>query len=399
MSKKKIAILCVSMKGGGAERVISTILNNLYTDFDFYLVLLDKDIEYLLPSEVRVIVLKTFLNTKNSTLNVLQIPFLARQFYKLCTKEQIDISLSFLSRPNLINCCLKFYPWVGKTLISERTATVTYYKSRGYLSKNLGLALIKYLYPKADVIIPNSEGVQKELESILPVTAYYNFIYNPLDIQKIHALSKESIQINDLSKENLHKVMELSFSFIYVARFHKDKNHIELIRAFSSIQKDINFTLILLGVGECLEKCKKEVILLGLEKKVLFLGFDNNPYKYLAKADCFVCPSKYEGFPNVLIEAMSCGLPVISTDCPCGPREIIAPHTELAFQLKTGIEYAEHGILVPVGNVASMSNAMLEVYQNDILRAKYARQSILRSSDFNIKVFIARFTSVLEMIN
>ena len=88
----------------------------------------------------------------------------------------------------------------------------------------------------------------------------------------------------------------------------------------------------------------------------------------MTSADCMVMSSHFEGLPNVFLEALACGLPIISTDCPSGPREIIAPDTNRNHQTTKAIELAKYGILTPVGNADKLAEAMQFMYENEQYR-------------------------------
>ena len=106
-----------------------------------------------------------------------------------------------------------------------------------------------------------------------------------------------------------------------VGRLDAQKNHGLLLRAFSLLPLDLNARLLIVGEGPCREALTAEIRALGLESTVQLLGEDVNPFRFMARANCFVLSSNHEGLPGVLIEAMACGVPVVSTDCPTGPRE------------------------------------------------------------------------------
>src|SRR5699024_1749281 len=105
--------------------------------------------------------------------------------------------------------------------------------------------------------------------------------------------------------------------------------------------------LIILGEGYLFEYLNELVKQFELENDVFFLGYQENPFKYIARADIYVLPSLHEGFPNALCEAMACGKPVVSTDCPSGPREILFQNPDINMTLPEQITRADYGILTP----------------------------------------------------
>ncbi len=133
-----------------------------------------------------------------------------------------------------------------------------------------------------------------------------------------------------------------------------------------------------------------------LEKKVTFLGEQKNPFQYLANADCFIFTSNHEGFPNALMEALACGLPVISTDCLSGPREILAPNSNIHTQLKNKVEIAEYGILTPVNHEKCLIEAMNIMKNNFELRKNYSKKALSRANDFNIDTIMPQYETILN---
>jgi N-acetylgalactosamine-N,N'-diacetylbacillosaminyl-diphospho-undecaprenol 4-alpha-N-acetylgalactosaminyltransferase len=123
---------------------------------------------------------------------------------------------------------------------------------------------------------------------------------------------------------------------------------------------------------------------MGMKDKVIFTGFDKNPFKYVSRSDCFVLSSDVEGFPNVLIEALACGKPVISTDCSSGPRELLAPATDLHHRAITDYEIGEYGILTPVGDVSALAAAMKKMYENAALRKQFSEKAAGRAEKFDV---------------
>ena len=128
----------------------------------------------------------------------------------------------------------------------------------------------------------------------------------------------------------------------------------------------------ILLLNDNLENYTKE---LDISHNVVFLGFQSNPFKYLSRATVFVLSSLWEGFGNVIIEAMACGIPVISTRCPSGPDEIITNEV--------------NGLLVPVGDMNALAKAILRLLEDESLRKRIAEAGRKRAEDFRVKLICA----------
>ncbi len=376
MENKRIVFLINSLDGGGAERVVSTLLNNLVDDYDCYLILLEDKISYELDSRIKIIILNNS-SSRNGLIKFLSLPLLGYKLSKIIKEYNFSQVISFLYRSNYINILAKYLS-KQKVIISERIAPSSMYADNSPSSK-ISKYLIKTLYNKADLIIPVSKAIKNDLETNFNIKTKQIVIYNPYDIDNIIKLSQEKINI-EIDKEN---------SIITVGSLGKRKNHSLLINAFSKVEK--NLKLYILGVGGEEQNLKNLTINLGIQDRVIFLGFDNNPYKYLSKCSTFVLSSNSEGFPNVLAEAMICGCSVISTDCLSGPREILAPSSDIALQLKDTIEEEEFGILTPINNENKMIEAIHVMRSSD----KYSHKAKERVVDFKIEQIIKEYKDVI----
>ncbi len=123
---------------------------------------------------------------------------------------------------------------------------------------------------------------------------------------------------------------------------------------------------------------------LHIEERILFLGYQNNPFKFLAKSEILVLPSLWEGFAVVIIEAMACGVPVISTRCPYGPEEIITD----------GL----NGLLVPEGDVEGMAQAILQLLSHEPLRKQLAGEGRRRAEDFKVERMVSQYEKLFEQV-
>jgi glycosyltransferase involved in cell wall biosynthesis len=199
---------------------------------------------------------------------------------------------------------------------------------------------------------------------------------------------------------------------VTMGRLASQKGHWHLIRAFRKITDHMpEMELAILGEGPLEEYLKKLVSDLNLEDQIKFLGFQSNPYPHLANSTMFILPSLYEGFPNVLIEAMACGIPVLASDCYTGPREILAPETDYLHQ--TGnIEYAKYGVLIPVcdGKKYSaaddltreeniLADAVINLCNDPAKLDSYSKKAMERVSDFHPTKIGKQWIELIEKVS
>ena len=380
---KKISFLIYSLGSGGAERIVSYLLKYFSQKYEIYLVLMNDTIFYEIPENVKVFFLEKSKPYESGFKKFLKIPYLGLKYRNFLIRKKIDISISFMNRPNYINIFSKLIRSNTRTIISERITSLKEYS--GYSFRNLlSKSLIKILYRFSDYIIPNSKGIANDLINYFSVNlekvkVIYNFVVND-------NIAKQINKRNDLKKKN--------FIFVNIGRLEPQKNHYLLLEAIHKL-KSMDIKLIIIGEGPLKKYLKEQIKILKLEDKVELLGRQKNPYKFLANADCFVFSSKYEGFPNVILEALACGLPVISTDCRSGPREILAPDTDFRYETKD-IEFAKYGALVPVEDVEKMAEAMKIIYENKELRDKYKQKAINRAKDFDVKKIIKQWEEIID---
>jgi len=253
------------------------------------------------------------------------------------------------------------------------------------------------------MLVAVSKGVKDDLiENYGIKEDKIRVIYNLYDLEKIQELSKKKI-------ENKYKEIFNFPVIISVGRLTKQKGQWHLIRAFKKVKEEItNIKLIILGKGELEDYLKKLACEMDLEKDVYFLGFQKNPFKFISKSKIFVLPSLYEGFPNALVEAMTCGIPVISSDCKSGPREILAPETDLEIETKT-IEYTKYGVLIPVcddnyynahfpltAEERTLAKSIINLYSSKEFLENYAYKAKERAMDFNKDKIILEYEDILK---
>jgi glycosyltransferase involved in cell wall biosynthesis len=377
----KIVIIINSLSNGGAERVVATLLNELSTKYECHLILAHNEIFYNLDKKINIIKLNTNIKT-NGIVKLLILPVLAYRLSKIIKNNNFDTVISFLSRSNYINILSNIFS-KHNIIISERAMPSLQYKNG--LSGNINKLLIKLLYKKANICIANSQGNKLDLERNFNLNNVIH-IPNLFDLQNIVEKSKNTINIDTND-----------FLFITVGRLDKGKNHKLIIRVMNDIiTNGFKATLWIIGDGELRIELENYIISLNLQNNIFLLGKQINPFAYLSRANCFVFSSNHEGFPNVLIEALACGLPVISTDCKSGPREILSPNTNFNIQLKSNIEIGKYGILVPINDKDNLFEAMSLIIQDKNLGNQYKQKALGRANDFSINKIIKRYESMFK---
>jgi len=381
MKKRKILLFINSLYSAGAERVFSILSNylNEREDIELHIVMIDNIVMYDLPKTQNFKIFKPSKteNPKNPYWKFLELPLLALRLSKYIKENDIDIAVSFLYRANYINLISKLLKSNHKAVINIRSTTSRYLKEG--VSGKVNLFLIKNLFNLADLIISNSYGVKKDLETLFEIKTRHISIPNPLNIDKIQRLRKEKDEKYFLVDENKKYI-------ISVGRLIPLKRNKDLIDAFRKIKgkidEDIN--LLFLGDGALKEELKDYVKKSDIENRVLFLGNVKNPFYYLDKSLFFVLTSETEGFPNVLTEAMACNLPVISSNCKSGPSEIL--------------DNGKYGFLYEVGDVAGLSELMLNLIKDGELRNKYSTLAFNRAKDYKLDNIMKLFYEAIKEV-
>lgn len=371
---KRILFVINSLEGGGAERALSRLLVALSgdawaADKEIHLVLLDDyEVEQVIPASVKV----TTLSAQGSFLK--SVTGLASVIRAI----KPDAVVSYLTRANLaasVVCKLMRIP----VIISERVNTTHHLTGRFAFIQKL---MVRLLYPLPNRVVAVSGGVKEDLVQNFNVSASKcSVVYNGYDHSELYELSQESVA----------SISDRPFA-IALGRLVPNKNVTMLLRAWRLAQPQCD--LLILGEGSDRDMLQQEVDAYNeiSDYKIRLAGFCKNPYPYIAMAQFYVSASNAEGFPNSLVEAMTLGLPVISTDCPSGPREILAPG--LAKPVTSAVQ-AEWGLLTPTRNEEAMA-AALSVFNIDEMRQYYARKAKERAQDFSMNAVKQGYIELLN---
>lgn len=290
----------------------------------------------------------------------------------VCKQVNPDIIFSLTEGPNLVVLANSILGKVGKVIVDIQSPPREVYRG---LNKLIYTWLIRNLYPKADVIIPLSKGVASELVDYYHVPkAKIRVIYNPIDLE----------QISDLK---CRPVKEYAFQegvpvILTVGRLAAQKNQALLIRAFARVLKRIQAHLLIIGSGPLENDLKCLADLHGIRDQVFFLGWQSNPYQYMYCSQVFVLSSDYEGFGNVIVEAMACGCPVISSNCNYGPSEIL--------------EDGRYGVLFPPGDEDALVEAICRILSDASVRKELSESGEFRANEFSLPRITAQFEELIS---
>ena len=287
---------------------------------------------------------------------------------KYLRRVQPTAILSTLMYANVVVACAHFIAKSQARLVLREANAITAACDRRRTAKGKIIHVCAgWAYKYCDRVVGISEGLTEDIKNVygLPDDRVIT-IYNPVVNDDVVARAK-----SDGSGSDVHT------SFILgVGRLVEQKDFATLISAFARVKKTHNVRLIILGEGDQREELKTLVEQLELEGCVSMPGFVDDPYSYMKAASVFVLSSRWEGFGNVLVEALACGAPVVSTDCPSGPSEIL--------------EEGRWGELVPVGDATKMASAICQTL--DATEHPVASQ---RALSFHVDKIAEKYMDVL----
>ncbi|HKQ53075.1 MAG TPA: glycosyltransferase [Pyrinomonadaceae bacterium] len=359
----RVLFFTSTLGGGGAEKHLLRIVNHLDREkFEVSLALAKPcgEFESGLSADVR----KHHLNRSGAGSTTVRMFQAIKPLRQVIRRERPDLIFSVIDLANLVNVTagrgMENRP---KIVLGVQTPpSIAYGRSRHPVSR-LMLRLIPRLYPKADQIVALSKGVAADLAALSPrMRERLTVIYNAGVEAEVLERARESVPANELPDGPL---------VVACGRLKALKGFSTLLDALAAVRKVVPAHLWIIGEGEQRPFLEKKIKRLGLQDCVRLLGFQQNPFKYMAAADLFVLSSLFEGFGNVIVEAMACGVPVVATDCPFGPREIIAD--------------GENGILVAPASAAALADGIVRVLRDDELTKRLARGGRARAHDFDAR--------------
>lgn len=316
----RLLFLIPTLRGGGAERVIVTLLQHFdRSRFDLSLGVVDMRGSIFcdqVPEDVRF-----------TDLNCGRVRYAVPKVLRLVRSLRPDVVFSTLGHLNLALALAKpLFP--AQTKIIGRETTVVSKGLMRYSNPTLWGIAYRWFYGRLDFVICQSLHMKDDLITQFCFPAEKTcVIHNPLDIERIRGLTQHDV----LAVESFSSASVETIDLVAAGRLVPEKGFDILLQAMR-LCADIPLCLTILGEGPLEATLKKQAVAEGVADRVLFAGFQVNPYAWFTRADAFVLSSRFEGFPNVVLEALACGAPVISTPAPGGTREILdgIPECELA---------------------------------------------------------------------
>lgn len=392
---RKVLFVISTLDTGGAQRAVSNITTHFPEDFEIDILLNDnKSVSY--PYRGNILDLG-FEPQDDKTGLIYQIRVLLRRISRLKRLKKTGeyvACYSFLDSANFANILSgnKYCKVIVsvRSNLSNTAKTMPKYK---YIVN----PLVKALYNKADYVVAVSEGSTRDLNKSFGVSdKRLVTIYNGCDCNEIVQKADYGL----LSNENLwfESADKKPYIISTMGRLGKEKGQNLLIKAIAQLNEkyaDRDIRLLLVGDGAEKENLIKLAKDFNVEDKVFITGFQDNPFRLLVKCDVFVLPSLFEGFPNALVEAMACGLPVIGSDCESGMREILAPETDIEYHTQN-TEYAEYGVLIKTGREIGIVEAVDRLIDEPGLAEEYAQKASMRASDFSIETVVKKWVDLIE---
>jgi len=307
--KRKLFFIIPTLTQGGAERVIITLINHLdKNEFEISLLVVsmkDEVYKYHIPRDVKLVDLK-----KNHVRSALP------KIIFTIWKYKPHIVMSTIGYLNLAIAMVRFILPLKTYFVARETIVVSQGLQRVNFPR-IWKFWYRYYYPYFDKIICQSEDMMNDLASLLNYDKNLVLINNPVDYKSIQNLaSLKYFQVDQFFDD------KLNVYFVAAGRLLHQKGFDLLIEAIALVDNP-RVKLAILGHGPLQKSLEMLIESFCLQNQVILVGYQENPYAWISRADAFILSSYYEGFPNVVLEALACNTQVISTPAPGGTREIL----------------------------------------------------------------------------
>ncbi len=364
---KKIVFILPAILAGGAEKVLLTLVQHLdRAKFEPVVVYMHKNIEgeKTYPKDVKIICLD-----KKSPYDVFR---LLLSIYRILKQEKPALVFPMMPYCDILTIMAgQLLKEKIPTIISVHNNSTLQFQHENFPAVKNWLA--RHYFPQADLVHCVSEGIKTDLMANFGISAdKIQVIYNPFDLEEISRKAREEVE-HPWFRDTIPVLAA-------VGRLAPAKNFPLLFRALRRVLAKTPVRLVMVGDGPERQHLEQYARKQEIAPHVAFVGFQMNPYKYMARAKAFVLSSSWEGLANVIIEAMACGVPVISTRCPYGPEDIIT--------------HGVNGYLVPVNQERDMAEAILDVFGNATLHQQLVQGGLNRAQDFSFENILPQYESM-----
>jgi len=376
----KVMYLIPHLSDGGAEKILSGLTFNLQLG-EPLLVVFERRPGY--PFHGRLISMDLPIEKHSIFARVRGFFRRVHRFTRILRQERPDCVVSFMGEANFINALVSRRP-----ILTVHNHLSSFSRVRSRFESRVFDLLLKLLYRRA-MVVAVSQAVKDDL------VEHYGIPENRVTVI-VTAVDTEEIQRRAL--EHVICPWDNNAPVVITAgRLRPEKGQWHLLRAFAEVRKKMVCRLAILGTGELEDYLRGLASDLGVENDVFFLGWQNNPFKFFGRADVFVLPSVTEGLSLVVMEAMACKLPVISTNCP-GPAEIIAPRGDDEFGLLVPrVDGNMYGGVDPLTkDELAMADAIFRILKNADLRQKFVSAGLIRLKAFGREAFLEKYRRVIQ---
>lgn len=313
MCRTRILFLIPTLTAGGAERVITTLLRHLdKRRFDITLAVVnmrDGVFRAELPTDIQLI-----------DLNCGRVRYAIPKIVALAWRIKPSVVFSTLGHLNIVLAIVRHMLPVGMRLIARETSIVSNTIQETSYPRYWAW-LYKTFYPYFDQIICQSHYMAEDLQRNFGIkSSSLVIINNPVDIQRISQMLRKPL----LEHEDFYFARSNGTLLLLAAGRLVDVKGFDILIQAIALCRDLSVRVLILGEGPERSRLESMCVTFEVEDRVRFAGYQSNPYPFIAKADAFILSSRYEGFPNVVLEALACGTPVIATPAPGGTLEILA---------------------------------------------------------------------------
>ena len=400
--RRQVMLISPDFGAGGAERSIAK-LSFLLSEFcDVHFVVFNTLIACVYPTRGHTHSLDV-PSGKSFPGKLFRLFQRIKRVRELKKRLEIDTSISFLEGADYVNVISKRQEKVIVSLRSSKEADKDITGLTGWLRKSV---LLPWLYKQADRVVSVNGGIKAELIRTMAIPfSKISVINNYYDI----------IAIQETGREQLPKFAEECFNrpvIITSGRLHKSKNHEGLLQVASILKRNqLKFRLIILGEGDLLDELLRHCEGLDLRSSilknghvetdadVLFLEYQANPWSFISRAQVFLLTSSWEGFPNALAEAMCLGVPVISTDCPHGPREMLMDGIPLSEKREEAL-WTPAGVLVPLlsedQRFLICADVIQKILSDTQLSSSMGRIGVQRMQQFSFDDAFQKWKSIVD---